>query len=156
LSTSTEKIMNTIKWVNDTFVPWGMKPIEDLPEAIPGQGNSCVIARVLKDSFPELNSVQVGARTIDLNIFEDEVDTIKNPELQEFIRQVGVEHDQLEIPYEVTEFIQAFDRGDITELIDEEGTICEVGEWDAHDVFKIGCTHNEDCEFCHPKDGIGY
>ena len=146
--------MNTIKWVNDTFVPWGMKPIEDLPEAIPGQGNSCVIARVLKDSFPELNSVQVGARTIDLNIFEDEVDTIKNPELQEFIRQVGVEHDQLEIPYEVTEFIQAFDRGDITELIDEEGTICEVGEWDAHDTFKIGCTKDETCSLCFPNQDI--
>ena len=48
---NTDLIMKTIKWINDTFVPMGMKPIEDLPEDIPANGNTCVIARVLKNGF---------------------------------------------------------------------------------------------------------
>jgi len=41
----TELIMDTIKWINDTFVPRGLKPIEDLPRAMPGLGEACVLGQ---------------------------------------------------------------------------------------------------------------
>ena len=61
----TSLIMKTISWLNNTFVPMGMKPIEDLPEAIPANGNTCVIARVLKNGFREFGDVQVGRHGIE-------------------------------------------------------------------------------------------
>ena len=145
--------MNTIKWVNDTFVPWGMKPIEDLPEAIPGQGNSCVIAKVLKDNFPDFENVQVGSASIDFNIYlpNEDVDSsqwIQNDAIKAYILSEEGFLNYMPMPPELTEFIREFDGGRIPELIDEDGLVCEIGEWEAHNLYRIGCTHNDQCEYC--------
>ena len=141
--------MNAIKWVNDTFVPFGLKPIEDLPEAVPSQGNSCVIAKILKDGFPELKDVHVGSQRIDFNIIEDDVDAIENVWLKEMLQEDSI----LYMPQAIQEFIQEFDYGHIPELIDEEQTIAVMGEWGAHETLKIGCTNNKECPFCFPENG---
>ena len=97
--------MNAIKWVNDTFVPFGLKPIEDLPEAVPSQGNSCVIAKILKDGFPELKDVHVGSQRIDFNIIEDDVDAIENVWLKEMLQEASI----LFMTQAIQEFIQEVD-----------------------------------------------
>jgi len=138
--------MGAIKWVNDTFVPWGLKPIEDFPDAVPGQGNICVLAKVLKDGFPELENVQVGSTSIDFNAFEDEVEDVR---LKEMLR-VNEYHNGLNLPQDIREFIRNFDYGEIPELIDDEQTIATIGEWEAHNSLKIGCTNDKECLFCFP------
>ena len=45
---NTETLVDVIQWINETFVPMGLKPIEDFPKAVPGEGYSCVIAKVLR------------------------------------------------------------------------------------------------------------
>ena len=142
--------MHTIKWVNDTFCPWGLTPIEDLPEAIPGQGNSCVIAKVLKDGFAELENVHVGSTSIDFNIFDGDLEDIQDARLKEMLEL----DESIYLPQDVRMFIRDFDCGKFPELIDDEGTIDTVGEWDAHDTFKIGCTKDETCSLCFPNQDI--
>jgi len=142
--------MNTIKWVNDTFCPWGMHPIEDLPEAVPGQGNSCVLAKVLKDGFPDLQDVHVGSTSIDFNIadpYRDVSDWITDKRLAEHLFPDGHLEDVMYFPQHISDFIRDFDNGSIRELIDEELTIANLGEWEAHNSFKIGCA-GDDCPFC--------
>ena len=142
--------MNTIKWVNDTFCPWGLTPIEDLPEAVPGQGNSCVLAKVLKDGFPELENVHVGSTSIDFNVFDDALEDMQNARLKEMLEL----DDTLYLPQEMRDLIKDFDYGKIPQLIDDEQTIATVGEWDAHETFKIGCTIDETCSLCFPNKDI--
>ena len=140
----TNMVMATIKWVNDTFTPFGLKPIEDLPEAIPGQGNSCVIARVIKDGLPDLPHVHVGVTSIDLNapIGRD----ITNNMLYNALGYEGTayneyaKNDIVDVPQEVGDFIRHFDYGSFPELIDVEGTIDNVGECEAFHTYKIGDT----------------
>ena len=142
--------MNTIKWINDTFVPWGLKPIEDLPEAVPGQGNSCVIAKVLKDGFPDFLNVQVGSTSIQFNVFNEDKDIhewIKDAKLAaSYYASVKFEKG-MKLPQEISDFIRDFDNGLIKGLIDTEMTIAEFGKEEAHDIFKIGCTGNN-CILC--------
>jgi len=144
--------MNTIKWVNDTFCPWGLTPIEDLPEAVPGQGNSCVIAKVLKDGFSELENVHVGSTSIDFNIFDGDLEDIQDARLKEMLEL----DENISLPQDVRTFIRDFDSGKFPELIDDEQTIATVGEWDAHETFKIGCTKDETCSFCFPNQDIPF
>ena len=98
----TELIMDTIKWINDTFVPRGLKPIEDLPRAMPGLGEACVLARVLRTN-PMWSSATVSAYDIHLNMsgydYESEETNIRMPE-------------------EVRQFIYDFDRSKYPDLID--------------------------------------
>tara|TARA_R110000824_G_scaffold116312_7_gene267690 strand:- start:987 stop:1484 length:498 start_codon:yes stop_codon:yes gene_type:complete len=153
-----EKIMNTIKWVNDTFVPWGLKPIEDLPEAVPGQGDSCVIAKVLRDGFPALESVHVSTKSITFTVpywkgttYLPQSSIPKMDILWIGDSQFPVD-DELDMPEEVQMFINEFDHGLFPELIDTELTVAKVGEQEAHDAYRIGCDHTKDCNLCPPED----
>ena len=137
----TNMVMATIKWVNDTFTPFGLKPIEDLPEAIPGQGNSCVIAKVIKDGLPDLPYVHVGVTSVDLNAPDGK--DITNPMLYDALDYSDRDYarnDVLEVPEEVGEFIRQFDFGSFPELIDVENTIANVGECEAFHTYNIGDT----------------
>ena len=98
----TEVVMNTIKWINDTFVPRGLKPIEDLPRAQPGQGEACVIARVLR-THPRWPSATVSSSFVHLNI--------------DGIEYESAEQD-IDMPEDVRQFIQEFDRGHYPDLIE--------------------------------------
>jgi hypothetical protein len=142
--------MNTIKWVNDTFCPWGLTPIEDLPEAVPGQGNSCVLAKVLKDGFPELEDIQVGSTSIDFNVYDDALEEMQNARLKEMLEL----NENFPMPQEIRDFIREFDYGNIPQLIDEDDTIAMMGEDEAHDTLKIGCTNDKECPFCFPDGEI--
>ena len=106
----TEVVMNTIKWINDTFVPRGLKPIEDLPRAHPGQGESCVLARVLR-THPRWPGATVSSSYIHLNI-------------------EGMEYESgetdIDMPEEVRQFIQDFDRGEYPDLIDNANIYTET------------------------------
>ena len=144
---TTEQIMNTIKWVNDTFCPWGLTPIEDLPEAVPGQGNSCVLAKVLKDGFPELEDIQVGSTSIDFNVYDSALEEMQNARLKEMLEL----NENFLMPQEIRDFIREFDYGHIPQLIDEDDTIAMMGEGEAHDTLKIGCTDDNECRFCFPE-----
>ena len=139
--------MNTIKWVNDTFCPWGLTPIEDLPEAVPGQGNSCVLAKVLKDGFPELEDIQVGSTSIDFNVYDSALEEMQNARLKEMLEL----NENFLMPQEIRDFIREFDYGHIPQLIDEDDTIAMMGEDEAHDTLKIGCTNDNECRFCFPE-----
>ena len=99
----TEVIMNTIKWVNDTFVPKGLKPIEDLPRAQPGQGEACVLAKILR-THPRWPSATVSSSYVHLNI--DGID-------------YGSAEQDIDMPEEVRMFIADFDRGEYPDLIEE-------------------------------------
>ena len=157
---STERIMNTIKWVNDTFCPWGLTPIEDLPEAVPGEGNSCVLARVLKDGFPDIPDVSVGSTLIDFNIYDIDSHEWENKRLQDGLKELAKQNDadgdgylgdKISLPPDVRNFIREFETGLYPELIDKEGTIDHEGEQGAHEAFKIGCTNDENCVYCNPE-----
>ena len=101
----TALIMGTIKWINDTFVPRGLKPIEDLPRAQPGQGEACVIARILR-THPKWPNASVTSSFIHLNI--------------DGIEYESAEQD-IDMPEEIRQFIQDFDRGEYPDLIEGEG-----------------------------------
>ena len=118
----TQTIMNTIKWINDTFVPRGLKPIEDLPQAMPGDGYSCVIAMVLH-SNPKWEHANVSTSSINLALqYEYSQDTYDNDKLynEEVMAQL-VQESYIDIPEEVRQFIADFDRGDYPELLNIEG-----------------------------------
>ena len=150
----TSLIMKTISWLNNTFVPMGMKPLEDLPEALPAQGNSCVIARVLKDNFRDFEAVQVGRTGIDLmpdayaqsktpsNLF--------NPNLAEHLggdaTSQSFTEQAIDVPSFVAMFIQEFDNGKIPDLIDKELAIEYMGECEAYQVLNIG--EGCGCNYC--------
>ena len=139
---NTDLIMKTIKWINDTFVPMGMKPIEDLPEAIPANGNTCVIARVLKNGFREFGDVQVGRHGIEL------FPTINISSPSELGNSVIASHlewsndmqafEEISLPPYVSNFITEFDNGKIPELIDEDTVIEMMGECEAYQVLNVG------------------
>ena len=116
----TETIMNTIKWINDTFVPKGLKPIEDLPQALPGSGGSCVIARVLQVN-PKWENANVSTSSVNLRLEYNYEDKTGNYEdINGEIRNRLIEESFIDIPEDIRLFIADFDRGDYPELIDIE------------------------------------
>ena len=148
----TNLIMNTIKFINDTFCPLGMKPIEDLPEATPCDGNSCVIAKVITDNFPDFNNVQVGITGIELN--PGAKDGLINENLGEFLDypeddSLWCRGEHIDVPKEVGEFIYGFDHGHFPQLVDEEKTIDKLGGYEAVHTFGIDKEHC-DCPECDP------
>ena len=125
----TSIIQKTISWINDTFVPRGLEPIEDLPEAIPGKAKFCVIAQVLKSKWKH---VSVNGDAVDLNMGNDYGNKVGWDNIQGYI--VGnnnTDHDLMfnrlreesliDIPIEISKFISDFDRGVYPELIDMDG-----------------------------------
>ena len=121
----TQIIMNTIKWVNDTFVPKGLTPIEDLPKAAPGEGNYCVFAKVL-NTVPAFDNVTVGYRNIELNVHASDfsVSDIKSSagvlDYFDWDENGYATDSTFEIPEDVQTFISNFDRGEYPELMDED------------------------------------
>ena len=147
----TNMIMSTIKFLNDTFCPLGMKPVEDLPEAVPCQGNSCVVAKVIADNFIDFSNVQVGLGGIELN--PGPMDDLENKDLANFIEydssgEWPTDNDFINIPEEVKEFIYGYDHGQFPELVSVEETIDRVGAYDAVHVYGVD-KKNCDCSECN-------
>ena len=125
----TSIIQKTISWINDTFVPRGLEPIEDLPEAIPGKSKYCVIAQVLKSNWAY---VSVGGDVVDLRMnyeYGNKVgwDNIRGHVVGDDNTDHYRMHNRLrdesliDIPLDVSKFISDFDSGIYPELIDMDG-----------------------------------
>ena len=94
----------TLEWINETFVPLGLTPIQELPKGIPMDGSSCVLGKVLNDGLPCKQNKEwwVGTKWVDV---PDEY--ITNPE------------EGIEMPLYVQEFVEAFDDGCYPDLQDK-------------------------------------
>ena len=137
--TSTRMIMHTIKWLNDTFVPMGMTPLEDLPKGDVGEPTSCVIAKALTQNFKE--------RVQGLSVV---------PTYIEFKDSEGFYVCQ-DTDQDVHDFIEAFDHHEFPDLlsdyskeqyesyehmVDDDGKCeCEEcgGDVDAQEITEVAC-----------------
>lgn len=130
--------MNTIKWINDTFVPRGLSPIEDLPQALPGAGGSCVIARVLQTN-PKWENANVSTSSINLRLEIEELDKTGNYEsLNNVLINDLMEESFIDLPEDIRQFIADFDKGDYPEFINIE----EVKEKIDHSEYKTTLIEN--------------
>lgn len=93
-------IQKTLSWLNDTFVPLGLKPIEYFLPACPGQPTACVIAIALQQNS-KWGHVTVTAGSVDLG-FEE----------------LSWDERIFEIPEDVASFIRKYDDGLFPELVD--------------------------------------
>ena len=100
-----ELLRKAITWVNETFVPLGLKPIEYFQPACPGQHQHCVIAEVLKVN-PKWGNVSVNGSNIELGLDEYLEPTFNYSDYN------------FEVPTEVHNFILAFDDCQYPELVD--------------------------------------
>lgn len=117
-----EIVMNTIRWINETFVPKGLKPIEDLPQALPGFGGSCVIARVLQVN-PKFKNAHVGASSINLgldSVYRETIGTHHVDDINKEILRQLMDESYIDLPTDVKQFIIDFDEGGYPELINME------------------------------------
>ena len=147
--------MKVIKWVNDTFVPFGLTPIEDLPRAIPGDGNSCVIANVIKE-IPDFQNVEVGVTCIDL--FPPEVDNFLDESLIEKLEYNEFGDTDNDIIYpepDIADFILAFDKGLYPDLIDVDTIIEQYDRHEAYQLFEDLGIKTEGCD-CDWRTRDGY
>ena len=134
----TSIIQKTISWINDTFVPRGLAPIEDLPEAVPGKAKFCVIAQVLKSNW---QYVSVNGDVVDLNMGSDYGNKVgwdkigsydnNTSDYDRMFRRLR-EESLIDIPNEISEFIKDFDKGSYPNLIDMEAT---EKHWDGDDDY---------------------
>lgn len=87
-----ERLKNVVSWLNETFIPLGIKPIEtlELPKACPQVGNKCVIAVLLEKQNPKWsNDVSVGMTRIQIGYQTNIAECLEfdvPPEIAEFIR----------------------------------------------------------------------
>ena len=107
--------MKAISAINALFVPLGMKPIEDLPKALPGCGHSCVIAAVLKEK-PEWDGTFVGRAKVNLMSKRRRFPSDETPYESDEFQHLS----DIELPLELQEFIDAFDDGEYPDLVDLE------------------------------------
>ena len=121
----SEIIMTTIKWVNDTFTPLGMHPIEDLPKAVPQEGASCVVAQAIKENM-DVDSIHVGY--IDVAIANKDYGDFKH----------------YAFPAEVQQFIRGFDSGEYPEFV------VDGYEWQ-NGVWHMGDDDDCECAQCYDK-----
>tara|TARA_Y100001951_G_C11246451_1_gene243658 strand:- start:435 stop:887 length:453 start_codon:yes stop_codon:yes gene_type:complete len=108
-----ELITGTLSWLNETFTKFGMKPIEDLPEAWVCDSYQCVLARALTASLEDkFEAVSVGYGSITMRPVGTERPTY------------GDSHEDptqyFDVPDSVREFIQGFDAGQFPEFIAED------------------------------------
>lgn len=139
MSNKLKKVMDTIKWVNDTFVPLGLKPIEDLPKGIPGKGESCVIAQILHE-VPDFANAFVGTNRIELNTPLLEQGWVDTEIMNKFTfeNEFGIaKEDEIDLPMYIKEFIESYDKGDYPELLNLEETVEYHGEHDAAQIYNI-------------------
>lgn len=99
-------ITGTLSWFNETFIQYGIKPIEDLPEAWVCNSHRCVLAKALSISLEgKYDDVCVEYNSISMNKIhiDDDEDPIHS----------------IPLPLNVQEFVKAFDAGEFPELIAE-------------------------------------
>ena len=102
-----ELITGTLSWLNNTFTKFGMKPIEDLPEAWVCDSYQCVLARALTESLADTyDNVSVGYGSITMS--------------KVYHREGEAPKEYFEVPMEVSDFIKAFDAGQFPEFIAED------------------------------------
>ena len=129
---SLDVIQKTISWINETFVPMGLNPIEDLPKACPGKASYCVIAEALKTN-PKWKQVNVLGHIVNLNLgaaYIAKVGGYKHADAN-IVRQLN-DASVIDIPQEVSNFITGFDKGEYAELIDVEQLELQ---WDSDDEY---------------------
>jgi len=103
-----ELITGTLSWLNNTFTKFGMKPIEDLPEAYLCDSYQCVLARALTTSLEDMyDNISVGYGSITMS-------KVSHREQDE------IQKEYFEVPMEVSDFIKAFDAGQFPEFIAED------------------------------------
>ena len=105
-----ELITHTLSWLNETFTKFGMKPIEDLPEAWICDSYQCVLSRALATSLEnKYDNISVGYGSITMRPVGTE-----RP-------RYGDSHDDptqyFDVPDSVREFIHGFDAGQFPEFI---------------------------------------
>ena len=101
--------MKAISLINEIFVPLGLKPIEDLPKACPGNGKHCVLAVILQDN-PSWGDIFVSSTSTTLNRHK-------------------INAKEIVFPTELVDFIREFDYGNIPDLISLESMdeyVCEA------------------------------
>ena len=122
-----ELITGTLSWLNNTFTKFGMKPIEDLPEAYLCDSYQCVLARALTTSLEDMyDNISVGYGSI----------TMSKVPSRERVGLYEVQKEYFDVPLEVSDFIKAFDAGQFPEFVsedspqkpDESGAYVELGE----------------------------
>ena len=102
-----ELITGTLSWLNNTFTKFGMKPIEDLPEAYLCDSYQCVLARALTTSLEDMyDNISVGYGSITMS--------------KVYHREGEAPKEYFEVPMEVSDFIKAFDAGQFPEFISED------------------------------------
>lgn len=106
-----ELITGTLSWLNNTFTKFGMKPIEDLPEAYLCDSYQCVLARALTTSLEDMyDNISVGYGSI----------TMSKVPSRERVGLYEVQKEYFDVPLEVSDFIKAFDAGQFPEFIAED------------------------------------
>ena len=104
-------VMDTIKWINDTFTPYGMQPVEDLLEGETGEPNSCVIARTLVHGFNSKGySVEASVQHDNVTLEGMGVHDMESEDMDEYGR-IRVYN-----PTHIGRFIQLFDENQYPEL----------------------------------------
>ena len=103
-----ELITGTLSWLNNTFTKFGMKPIEDLPEAYLCDSYQCVLARALTTSLEDMyDNISVGYGSITMSKI------YYRPDEEE-------QRKSFDVPLEVSNFIKAFDAGQFPEFVSED------------------------------------
>jgi len=125
--------MNVIQWINETFVPMGLKPIEDLPKAVPGEGNFCVIAKVLRTN-PNWPKAFVSSSHINLEL-DYGCGNVSPEAVKELIQAAYIS-----LPPEIVIFLNQFDKGEYPELMD----IQAIHENLSDDTYKNEIIHSYD------------
>ena len=106
-----ELITGTLSWLNNTFTKFGMKPIEDLPEAYLCDSYQCVLARALTTSLEDMyDNISVGYGSI----------TMSKVPSRERVGLYEVQKEYFDVPLEVSDFIKAFDAGQFPEFVSED------------------------------------
>ena len=124
-----ELITGTLSWLNNTFTKFGMKPIEDLPEAYLCDSYQCVLARALTTSLEDMyDNISVGYGSITMSkVYHRDQDARLYDEIQK---------ESFDVTLEVSDVIKAFDAGQFPEFVsedspqkpDESGAYVELGE----------------------------
>lgn len=141
---STRMIMHTIKWMNDTFVPMGMKPLEDLPVGDIGDSRSCVLANALNMNLPD--------NTYGVHVVPTYIEFV-NPDGRLICQDTDID---------VQDFIEAFDNQEFPDLMStseyDDDDECIVDVECVNCGATIGAVTEDEYEhmLCRPCTDNGY
>ena len=112
--------MKAILLINEIFVPLGLKPIEDLPQACPKDGRECVLAIILKENF-DWEDVFVSDSVAQFKTIRKLTELEDSPWIsKQTALSNRITNHTIDIPKELSQFIIEFDLGNMPELIDLE------------------------------------